>query len=133
MKRPAFTFLELLVALSLFSVGMLSLLKIFSVNRRYLAQSAAYTSAVFLAQEELEGVHAVSYAWLTVMPTYYEPQETVPGAAYVGFLRKTAVTYITSAGATSATDTGLKKIEVTVSWTENGVSRSLILATYAHS
>ena len=133
MKHRAFTYLELLIALSLFSVGMTSVLKIFSVNRRYLSQSASFTTATFLAQEELESVRAATYASLTVMPAYYEPQEIVPGAPYAGFLRMTAVTYVDGSGVASVSDQGLKKVEVTVSWTENSASRTLVMATYARS
>ena len=135
MRKPGFTFVELLLALTLFSVGFVGLLRVFPLNRRYLAQSASQTQAIFLAQEELEKVRADSYVNLTVMPAYYEPLENVGSSSsadpFNAYQRQTVVTLVDSAGGASATDIGLKKVQVTVSWIENGTTRSYVVSTYA--
>lgn len=132
--KSGFTFVEILIALLLFSLGIVGLLRIFPLDRRYLAQSASQTQAIFLAQEEIEKVRADTYANLTIMPTYYEALENV-GSGTTGdpfnlYQRKTAITLVDGNGASSATDVGLKKVQVTVSWTENNNTRSYIVSTY---
>lgn len=54
--RRGFTFVEVLLALVLFLVGMLSALQVIPANRDQLAQSAERTQAVFLAQEAMETI-----------------------------------------------------------------------------
>jgi Tfp pilus assembly protein PilV len=139
MMRPkGFTFVELLVALSLFMVGMVSILVIFPLDRRYLAQSAYATQAVSLAQEKIEQVRALSYDDLTIGT--YEAKATVSstsGDQLVQFSRATTVTLLDANRAVvspqdSAHDVGLKEVDVTVYWSENGISRQYTLTTYVY-
>lgn len=135
-RRKGFTFLELLIALSLFAVGMLSILHIFPINRRYLTQSATLTAATFVAQDQLEIVHGTDYASLPVLPVYFEPKEQLgsgsQGDQLNAFKRQSAVTYIDANGGMSNVDLGLKKVQVTVYWTENSISRNMVVSTYVH-
>ena len=136
MRRSGFTFIELLVALSLFAVGMLSVLEIFPVTRSFLTQSASATQATFLAQQELETIRSLPYADLT--PGIYEPLHAVTADTsnqLSQFQRQTVVTLVDPESspvpyATSAADVGMKKVEVTVSWLEKTRTRQLALATY---
>jgi prepilin-type N-terminal cleavage/methylation domain-containing protein len=139
MKKPAFTLLEILISLSLFSVGMVSVLHIFPVNRKYIKQSAQTTQAAFLAEEEIEIVHGTPYASLTILPTYFEPAENLgsgaPSDPNNAFTRTTTVTYVDSNNnwlppSPATTDTGLKKVTVTVSWSENSITRQYVLSAY---
>lgn len=137
MKRPAFTFLELLIALSLFAVGMVSILQIVPANRKFITQSSMTTQATFLAEDQMEAIHGVAYSALTVLPTYYEPSATVSGTQFAAFTRKTEVVYVSPGSSWTipvdqTTDTGLKKVKVTVSWAENGITRNYVLSTYVH-
>lgn len=132
MKKSGFSFLELLIALSLFSVGMVSILQIFPLNRRYLAQSAAVTQASFLGQAEIETVRATDYD--SLIPGTFEPQHSVSNDAsdpLSQFERSTVITLIDKDHHTTATDVGLKKVEVTVYWSERGINRQYSLTTYA--
>lgn len=54
--RRGFTFVEVLLALVLFMVGMLSALQVIPANRDQLTQSAERTQAIFLAQEAMETI-----------------------------------------------------------------------------
>ncbi|MBU6389369.1 hypothetical protein KGQ71_02530 [Patescibacteria group bacterium] len=133
--RPGFTYLELLIAISLFTVGMLSVLEIFPVNRRYLNQSADYTQAAYLAQEEMETIRGVSYASLT--SGTYEPLHAVgsgPTDPLGQYQRQTTVTFIDSQNnwQNSATDTGLKRVDVTVIWSDRSIHYSYLLTSYVY-
>jgi len=135
MKRtPGFTFVELLVALSLFSIGMISVVQIFPINRRLLNQSTYQTQAVFLAQQEMETIRSLDYTDLTTGT--FEPKETIPqssGTVFSQFQRSTTVTLIDGTYATTNTDVGLKKVAVTVYWTEGSVNRQYTLMSFAHN
>jgi type II secretory pathway pseudopilin PulG len=139
MKRRAFTYLELLVALSLFTVGMVSILQIFPTNRRLLLQSANTTQAVFLAQEELESVRAQPYSNLTIGT--YEAKHALSstsGDPLGQYQRQTTVTLINGSHQavspqTTASDLGLKQVDTTVYWTENTIPYSYTLSTYVYS
>src|ERR1044072_6566198 len=133
MRRPDFTFLELLIAVSLFTVGMVSVLQIFPVNRRLLTQSTQTTQASFLAQEQIEKVRNVAYADLTTGS--YEPRAAVSAdstSPLAQYERETEVSLLDTNTAVTATDVGLKKIVVTVYWTERNISRQYSLSTYTY-
>ena len=139
MNIKAFTLLEILIAMTLFSVGMVSVLHIFPVNRKYLKQSSQTTQASFFAEAEIEAVHSTPYASLTVYPTYFEPAENLGSGISTdqanAFTRSTVVSYVDSNNnwlppTPATTDTGLKKATVTVSWSENSVTRQFVLSTY---
>lgn len=134
MKQPGFTFLELLIALSLFVVGMVSVLNIFPVNQRYLAQSANTTQAAFLAQEKAEQIRSLDYDSLTVGT--FETREAMGSSSsdpLNNFQREAIVSLIDSNRQSTATDVGLKKIDINVYWTERSVSRQFSLSTYVYN
>ena len=138
-RAGGFTFLELLIAISLFVVGMVSVLQIFPLNRRYLAQSSATTQAAFLAQEEVEQIHAVSYDNQSVgsSPAYEARHALAPydgDASTALFERQTVINYVDPAAsyAVTATDTGFKRVTVSVFWQENGNTRQYDLSTFTY-
>ena len=133
MRKSGFTFLELLIALSLFTVGMVTVLQIFPVNRRYLTQSGQITQASFLAQEQIEAVRALDYETLT--SGTYEARHAIGAASsdpLNQFERQTTVTLIDGNRATTVTDVGLKKVDVIVYWSERTISRQYSLSTYVY-
>lgn len=137
-RKKGFTFIELLVALSLFAVGMLSVLQIFPINRRYLKQSAMTTQAAFLAQEELEILQADSYSSLVVGTSpYHEPRHAMsmdPDNPYAQFERQTEVVLINPQDyQVSGTDLGMKKVTATIYWQEDRISRQYSLSTYVYN
>ena len=145
MKKPGFTFLELLISLSHFTVGMMSVLQIFPLNRRFLAQSANLTQATFLAQEEVEQVRLVSYTALTV-GTYEALHALGSGTSdpLNQFSRTTIVSLVDPTTSPSASpspavtysvpgaDKGMKRADITVSWQEGSTSRSYTISTYVN-
>ncbi len=133
-KRRGFTFIELILAIFLFSFGIISVLQVFPINRRFLTQSSMQTQASFLAAEQMENMRSVAYADLTVGA--YEPNATLPGtigAFAAAFQRTTVVSLINGTYASTGTDIGLKKIVVTVSWSENNATRTYVLTSYANN
>jgi type II secretory pathway pseudopilin PulG len=134
LTRRAFTYIELLVALSLFFLGMVSVLQVFPLNRKYLNQSAHTSQAIFLAQEQVEKIRALPYT--SVTPGTFEPRAAVGSGGtdpMNQFERQTVVQLINSTYAPSATDVGLKRVSVTVFWIDNGsVNRSTTINTFVY-
>ena len=125
--------MELLIAVSLFSFGMLSVIQIFPINRRYLTQSAQTTQAAFLAQEQMEIIRELPYSSITTGT--FEARHTVGTGTsdpLNQFERQTVVSFVDSSNdwAASGSDTGLKKIDVTVYWLERTINRQYGLSTY---
>jgi prepilin-type N-terminal cleavage/methylation domain-containing protein len=131
-RRKAFTFLELLLALTVFSVGILSVLKIFPLSKRYLNQSAMTTQASSLAQEQVEIIRSLPYSSVTAG---LEARHTLATTgAFSQFERQTTVQLIDSNYQPTNTDVGLKKITVDVFWLENlTVSRQLTIHTFVYN
>jgi prepilin-type N-terminal cleavage/methylation domain-containing protein len=133
MKRhqKGFTFLELLIAVTLFSVGMISVLQIFPVNRRLLAQSTQASQAVYLAQEQVEYIRTLDYPTLTTGTFEAKAYLSTTGSAAFGqYQRDTVVSLIDSNRASTVTDVGLKKVVVTIYWSEHSVNRQYSVTTY---
>lgn len=134
MKRKGFTIIELALAIVLFSFGVISVMQIFPVNRRLLTQSSMQTMAANLAQEQIENVRNLSYASLTTGS--YEPKAYLTGSTgdpVTQFQRSTDISLIDSNYNSTATDVGLKKIVVTVYWSEGSVNRTYAITTYANN
>ncbi len=137
-RKSGFTLIEVLVALTLFTFGMVTVMQLLPLNKRYIKQSAMVTQATFLAQEKLELVRSVSYASLSVgTDPYYEPT-TAMGISSTDplreFSRQTEVSYVDPANSftNSSTDTGIKKVIVRVSWNERSIPRTYSLSTFVY-
>lgn len=128
-SKPGFTFLELLIALSLFSIGMISVLQVFPVNRRLLAQTAFTSQATFLAQEKMEVLRSTPYDDLIVGAVAEVVDEGGTSPLSI-FTVSSQVNYLDANYAVSMVDAGLKRIVVTVTWTEHAVSRQYQMSTY---
>jgi len=142
LRQPGFTFIEVLIALSLFTIALVSILQIFPVNRRFLAQSAFSSQASFVAQDEIEAVRAQTYDSLTPIGSSpaYEPLHyvsTTTGDPLSQYQRQTVITYVNPASSpspyvTTSTDSHMKKVDVTVYWKENGNARQRTISTYVY-
>lgn len=90
-RTRGFTFVELLVALVVFTLGMLAILRIVPVNRKFIAQSYRRSQAVFLAQERIEQLLSESYTThnadgLACIGSPSGGCQTTDGYRYAGFL-----------------------------------------------
>lgn len=130
-RKSAFTFVELLIALTLFMVGMLSVLQIFPANRALLEQNSLTAQAVFLAQKEMETLRTVPYDSLTV-GNYTERQAmsgTPTDIAYP-FEKQIVVKYLDTNRQESANDVGIKQVDLTLFWKQKAIDRQYSLSTY---
>lgn len=139
-----FSLVELLVAVSVLSIFFLAAISAFLGIGRGILISKTRTIATTLAQEKIESLKSISYPRLLVTTqndltnygydyAYYPPETIV--VSEISFTRRVVIHKVREKidgklGEVSptSTDTGLKKIKVTVLWTERGEGKSLSLS-----
>jgi len=115
-----FTFIEVLVALAVASIGLLGLLKLHLLSMTTADAATAQTAAVFLAQEKLAEVSAA-----------IDPgQATGSGRVERNGLSLTWTTQVSNPGDSAATGLGLRQVRSVVSWQQGRDRKSVQMTTY---
>ena len=114
LRESAFTLLEMMLALVLFSVGIVGLMDLLHRGQMGMAGGESVLTATHLAQRCLEELRNVSYANVDATSC------TVPS----GYSRFTLTKTVTTPA------TNLKQIVVTMSWTVPGGTANVALQTY---
>ncbi len=112
MQSSGFTLLETIVAISVLTIGIVAIVQIFPLAFSIEKTSQIKTEAALLAQEKIEDINFKGYQ---DVPVGDEVESSFP-SPFERFSRETIITYIDSNFQESATDLGLKKIEIIVSW-----------------
>jgi type IV pilus assembly protein PilV len=122
-KEGGFTLLELLVALTILSVGLLGTAALTTGIIRGNFFSKNITSATAVAQTTIEGAQRVGY---TAVNAYVTDSSNVPPTVSMG-----GVSFSQSASVTNNSPaSNMKTISVKVSWSEaNNAARSVTLQT----
>lgn len=118
MSKRAFSLTELLVALTVFSLGILSVLLVASRSQQLSALTITRTRAALLAQEGVEYSESISYDELsTAGPLLNESTLEALGPEFAPFSRLVTVQYVDGNLQPSQTDKGMKLITSRVRWT----------------
>jgi type IV pilus assembly protein PilV len=122
-KEGGFTLLELLVALTILSIGLLGTAMLTTGIIRGNFFSKNITSATAVAQTTIEGAQRVGYA---AVNTYVTDSSKVPPTVSMG-----EVSFSQSASVTNNSPaSNMKTVSITVSWNEaNNAARSVTLQT----
>jgi prepilin-type N-terminal cleavage/methylation domain-containing protein len=112
-SSKGFTLIETMTAVFILSVGICGVLVIFPLSLKIIHSSDLTTKAVGLAQEKIEEISSDDYESIEVGTA----SENLSGPFNM-FTRQTIVSYVDPANAMqdSVSDTGIKKIAVTISW-----------------
>ena len=110
--NKGFTFLEVIIAISVLTIGIVAVLQIFPLALNIEKLNQMETQAVFLAQDKIEEKVSRAYQDIQVA-TEIEDSLSFP---FERFSRETRIIYVDSDLATTTSDLGFKKIEVTVRW-----------------
>lgn len=114
-KSKGFTLIEILIAVFVLATGVVTIMQAFPLGS-YIQKSAQLnTVASELAQSKMEEILSQSYGDIST-GVVEEPYGFVPSAP--SFKRKTEITYFdpNSPGTPPASDSGIKKITITVFW-----------------
>ena len=111
-EEKGFTILEAVVAISVLIIGVIAVLQVFPLALNVEKLSETETQASLLAQEKIEEKISWPYQDIAVG---VEIEDSLP-SPFEKFSRETKINYVDSDLATTTSDLGLKKIEVTVRW-----------------
>ncbi len=112
MEKNGFTLVEAIVAVGIITIGLVAVLQVFPVGFSVEKHSQMETQAVLAGQEKIEALLAESFSELAI-GAIIENSLSFP---YELFSRTAKVSYVDANLNESANPTGLKKIEITVSW-----------------
>ena len=130
-NERGFTIMELIVAMVFLGIVLVSLSNLFIFIRQINRAANNYTVATQVAQQLTEQYRNTPYANIAVGTT---DVTTTALSAYPSLLSPrsatTTVSYITTSGAASGTDVGLKKAEVSVSYTDRTGVKSVQFSTW---
>lgn len=112
-QDKGFTIVEVMVAIVILIIGLLAVLQVFPTAFSVERASQMRTQAALLAQEKIESFHPQSYSDIAV-GNFIESELDPP---FERFSRETNITYVDVNLQETGVDSGLKKIEVIVSWT----------------
>lgn len=115
--------IETMVALLIFMVAFISLIQSFPFSQNIVKTAENSTKAAYLAQNELEQLLALSYDNIPVGTVEAKQRLADDSTDYLYyFQRQTTVSYLNSDWQSSVSDTGMKKISVTVYYS-NSISK----------
>ena len=115
-QRAGFSLVEMVVAVFIFSVGVVAMIEVFTLCLRSTATSVNYSRAVFLAQGLIE--EALAEEELTAGEDSGESDEDLPEGTWTREITETD------------TD-GLYELRVTVAWQDHEQERTFELTTLA--
>ncbi|MBT3690404.1 prepilin-type N-terminal cleavage/methylation domain-containing protein [bacterium] len=114
-NNKGFSLLEVLVALSILSVAVFSIVRLFPFGMNATKQSEQKTLAVNFAQAKIEELISQGYEQINVGTVIEESLSTIDND-FSEFKRITRVKYLDSSLNETQTDLGLKLIETDIVW-----------------
>jgi type II secretion system protein I len=127
MKRTheqAFTFVEVVLALAIVSISMLTLLRLHLISIRTVQTAEASSQAVLLAQEKIAETLALGYPQLGSESGTVE-RNNVP------LQWRTKVADLHQVGPENVPITGLREVSVDVGWKHGAGRKHVEMSTYA--
>lgn len=116
--------IETMVALLILMVAFISLIQSFPFSQTIVKTAENSTKASYLAQDKLEQLLALGYDNIPVGTVEAKQRLSADSADYLYFFqRQTTVSYLDGDWQASASDTGMKKISITVYYT-NSISKT---------
>lgn len=112
MKKNGFSLIEAIVAIGVIVIGLVAVLQVFPAGFSVEKYSQLETQAVLAGQEKIEALLAESFSELAI-GTIVESSLPSP---YERFSRTAKTSFVDANLNESVSPTGLKKIEITVSW-----------------
>jgi prepilin-type N-terminal cleavage/methylation domain-containing protein len=123
-SQTGMSLLEIMVSLSILAVTFIALMQSFPLTLSINKTSENATKASYLAQEKLEELNSLGYGNIAVgtIETKHRLSSAQNNYLYY-FQRQTLVNYVDGNLQDSVSDTGLKKISVTIYYT-NALSKT---------
>lgn len=127
--KKGFTIIEVVIAIGIFGIAVLGIMGYFALSTQFVSYARQTTIASNLAQEVVEETIAQPYDSLTVGNGTRIAFSTDSTNPYYAYQKQLNISYVNSDLSTSATDLGLKKIEVFVYWQATSGEKNVQMAT----
>lgn len=115
-----FSLIEVLAAISFFSVGLFAIANVFTYGLKISKLAQDNTLGISIAETKLEEILENDY---DAIPTgIIEPKTKITSGSFgnvYNFYRETKVSYVNASLGEDSNDTGMKKIEVKIYWLTN--------------
>ncbi len=130
-SHKGFSLVEALVAVGILALGLVAVIGVFPLTLRVNKEAEQMSLASVYARAKLEQVSQLSYDDLAVGDYEVRARISADSSDPAYHLeRQTVVSYVDSSLQNSVSDTGFKKVQVTVYWSDrNGGNDSYVLTT----
>jgi len=128
--KSGLTLIEVLLAMSILTIGILAVIQLFPLGLNMSRLNKNETIAINLAQAKMEEIRANSYD--DIINEDKNRISTNPDNPYYNFKRQTEVTFVNENLETVESDSGLKKITVSIYWPEQGEEKSISQTSLKH-
>lgn len=126
-SKSGFSLVEAIIAVAVLGIAVIALMQVFPIGVKTSSLSRKTTVAVNLAQSFLEETSSIPFADIaSVTKERVDPDED---SSLYNFYRQIDVTNVDTNLDDTGVDTGLKKIVVTISWTEEGNQKQVQIPT----
>ena len=122
MSKRAFTFVEVVIALAIVSISLLSLIRLHIINVNMTNSAEVTSQAAFLAQEKMAGIIAAGFSAQGGDKGTFESNSLL-------FNWRTEVEDVHLPQLDSEKITGLKKISVDIAWQQGTGKKHLRMST----
>lgn len=123
---PGFTLVELVVAMTILAIAVVSIVGVTSSSFRVATGASARSKAVAIATKEIEAVRAVPYPQLVATPATVQTTTQVQGG--VSYRVQKTVVPVADGSVTSA----YRRAVVAVSWTDGAGAHEVTQSTYVY-
>lgn len=122
MNKSGFSIIEIIAAIALLTIGIFAIVKMFPFGLQISKSSEEITVAAMAANEKMESLISLGYDGINTGTI--EAKQTISIGSFgniYGLSRKTVVSYVDGnlAEPIPVSDTGMKKIEITVYWMQS--------------
>ena len=127
--EKGFTLTEVIVAMGIFSIGVLGIFSFFTYSSQTIRVARSETTGSNLANGFLEEELAKSYGELIPGTSAKTRVSDNPASPYYNYQKQIEITLIDSDLNNSVTDLGLKKIIISIFWPQGSYEKSIQSAT----
>ncbi|MFA6422909.1 MAG: hypothetical protein WCW17_00475 [Patescibacteria group bacterium] len=125
----SFSLIEVLLAIGIFTFGILSAFALIPLSTKISAQTENTTVAIGLAQSVMDNKINQNYDTITPGDTGIVDYEADTTSPYYKFKSQTIIQNINTDFISTPTDTGLKSVKVIISWQQGSQNKNYELFT----
>jgi len=129
MTKKAFTLLEVLFAIGIFTIGILSVFTLIPLSAKLSNATEKEVAASNLSQGIMDETINLGYEQIPVNDSGIVNYTDNTASPFIGYKKRLIIDWVDTNLQASATETGLKRIKIIIYWKQNGSDKNYSLAT----